>query len=209
MKYHNAVKIFFLSLVISILLCTGAWATPYSYGGHYYDVIRAAGITWDDARAAALGSYYSGLEGHLVTITSDDENNAVHAMILASGIPEGSGEMWAGGYQNPIDEAVPTAGWTWVNGEGSFPGVTTPSPHYANWSGGEPNDAYGTASEQHLGLNWGTGWNDEAHLPFIYGYVIEYDPNTINDVSVPEPATMLLLGLGLMGLAGVRRKLRK
>jgi hypothetical protein len=67
----------------------------------------------------------------------------------------------------------PQANWTWVNGEGSFPGFDSVSP-YAHWNPGEPNDGFGL--EQHLGLNWFAGWfNDEANLNHITGYVVEYD----------------------------------
>ena len=85
--------------------------------------------------------------------------------------------MWAGGYQTPANNPTATAGWTWVNGEGSFPGVTSASP-YAHWASGEPNDAYrGEAPEQYLGLNFNNSdWNDEAALQNIYGYVIKYRP---------------------------------
>jgi hypothetical protein len=199
MKYPK-IRNHFLALIIILLLSTTAWAAPvYNPGnGHYYDCISAPGITWADARVAALGSDYLGLQGHLATITSDAENTAVYNMIQTNGL----GEMWAGGYQNPATETDPQLGWTWVNGEGSFPGYTNAIP-YANWSGGEPNDAYGAGSEQFLGLNWSAGWNDEGNLGNIAGYVIEYDPQTINDV--PEPGTMLLFGLGLIGLAGARR----
>lgn len=174
--------------------------------GHYYDVISAPGITWDDARVQALSSFYLGLRGHLATITSADEHSYVNAAIAAAG----GGERWAGGYQDPALAVDSHSGWTWVNNEGSFPGYNSSTP-YASWNSGEPNDAYGPGSEQYLGLHFGAGgFNDEGNLNNIAGFVIEYDPGTIIDVPIGVPdggATAALLALGVAGIALVRRKL--
>jgi hypothetical protein len=193
-------------LICSLLgvACASVSATPIAYGGHYYDIIAAPGITWQDANTAAFNSYYLGLEGHLVTITSGTEHSAVNTLIQAQGL----GEMWAGGYQSPVTETNPQAGWTWVNNEGAFPGVNSTTP-YASWNSGEPNDAYGSASEQYLGLNFGAGFNDEGNLNNIAGYVIEYDPNTVRP-SVPDGGSSLAMLAGATALlTGAARRLRK
>ena len=46
------------------------------------------------------------------------------------------------------------------------------------------------------------GWSDESVVSPIIGAWVIARP-------IPEPATMLLLGSGLIGLAGFRRKFRK
>ncbi len=161
--------------------------------------------------------YYGGYEGHLVTITSQAEDTFVGNLVQSTSLP-GQGEVWAGGYQNPVTELVATAGWTWVNNEGTFPGVDSSAP-FANWNPGEPNDAYGAGSEQYLGLNLNGsdvgGFNDEGNLYYISGYVVEFDPNTVGNGGlapgyVPDAGSTMGLLSGALTLLGMAsRRLRK
>ncbi len=159
---------------------------PQLHDGRYYQVVIANKISWEAAKAAAEQKTFQGVQGHLATIGSPEEDAFVHQLrqqVLNKPHPTLSGtELWVGGFQVPCATTTPEpgCGWMWLNGESIAP-TNTASP-YTNWLPGEPNnlqripDSLHRKTEDHLaiGLGGAFGWNDEGNFTNVWGYVVEY-----------------------------------
>lgn len=188
MSSSNIKKGILFGVILTVLLSTNCWAISFNPGtGHWYDIV-SSGISgaWDNAEnnAVALG-------GHLVAI-----NDAAEETWLRSTFGT-STRYWIG-----FNDAALEGTWVW---SGSDP-VT-----YTHWNTGEPNNAMPPPiGEDYAVLNWNTStgaWNDWDHQRADYFNISGVAEFTSNPV--PEPATMLLLGSCLIGLAGFRRKFKK
>ena len=187
--------------VLAAFLSGEANAVPvqWSGNGHWYEAVHVpAGISWTDARAAAP-SILPG--GYLASINSEAENEFVFPLIDDDAFwfhDPGGGNFgpWLGG----TDEASEGM-WEWVSGEAWdytnwHPAAWPPDPSYAPW---EDYLHYFAYPEYRAST-----WNDLADWPLspitaITGYVVE----------TPEPGTLLLLGLGVVGVAGLGRRRRR
>jgi hypothetical protein len=99
----------------------------------------------------------------------------------------------------------------WFNGH--FLGYLNQMTNYTNWaySPGAGNAGHPDAITTTV-FNLNPTWlaaNMPSSVKIEDAWGVEIETSTLRVSNVPEPTTMLLLGLGLIGLAGVRRKIKK
>ena len=174
------------------------WTTGPGANGHYYEFINVL-QDYGTAKANAEASTFAGLQGHLATITSAEENAFVYSLV-----PSGQW-AWLGGERigstNSFEwTAGPEAGTTFFD-EGPVSGV------YSNFFPGEPNGQISGENAVHI---WGGAtWNDLGTSAAIFAVVEYSDPVAGGGVApVPLPAGLPLLVAGL-GVFGVLRRRQK
>jgi hypothetical protein len=160
--------------------------------GNYYDYIKTGAIDYDTARTMAEGMYYLGVQGHLATITSDEENDFISDTF--------DSKAWIGAYQdlNDPNYSEPLGGWKWVTGE---------PWGFDAWNTGEPNN--GTGANEHYAEAWVGLWNDKqlSGSDNVSGFFVEYSNITIpgifciGDVSNPTGCPCNNHGTGDEGCA--------
>jgi uncharacterized repeat protein (TIGR01451 family) len=129
--------------------------------GHYYQYVSEP-ATWEEAKQHADQSTLFGLQGYLVTITSQQENELVHELAQQQ-------EIWLGASQIEVRKE-----WRWVTGpENGVLFYRHPwmiSGQYGNWRNGRPR---GDHKRNYMYMQTDGLWDDD-YGSSKRGYVIEY-----------------------------------
>ena len=151
-------------LLVGVLMALFTMAAPVSaedstgrpasltYGGHVYEFFPpGTSETFEEAR-----EYCESIGGHLATITSKGEDEAVYQFLRSTGYEDALFGLYDDGTN---------AHWEWVTGE---------PVSYTNWAEDEPNnedEMYGMYLSDHQDGKWNDGawwWED-------WGFLCEWD----------------------------------
>ena len=158
------------------------WSTGAGGNGHWYETVDIR-VAWDSAKTAAETRTHLGLSGHLVTVTSQSEQDFLVSNFSSPTLEN----RWMGASQDQNEV------WTWVTGE---------TWDFTSFGAGEPN---GGTTENYLEFRQANGgWNDDRLDGFSFGYVVEYEAAA----QVPEPASIALATLAGLALVATTRRRR-
>ncbi|MFM7322410.1 MAG: hypothetical protein ACKO5K_12920 [Armatimonadota bacterium] len=190
-------------IILAAIFCSASTAAfaQYSAGsivqnvatGHYYQLFTGS-ATWDEANSYTALLSHNGFQGHLATVTSQDETDFLVDVFGGSMLADKS----IGGRQAP-GAGARDSDWSWITGE---------AWDYEFWHSGEPNDNYspievGNENALQFAHNNSNGsWND---IPFSgyapNGFLVEYSGSPVEGEPVPEPGEWSAMGLLGAGLA--------
>jgi hypothetical protein len=171
----------FLS-VLSVSLCVvfSAWAVP---------------TTWEVTKNYAPPYYISVMNGQLLYLDLGDDGYTtgmeIYDFTLTISVSDDNDGRWETKSENILLSAGTASNGTWSVGDLSV-----------GWSLlGE----YDIEEDGTLNFWVTSGWGDF----YLNSAKIVATGDDGTTIPTPEPATMMLLGIGLLGLVGVRRKFRK
>ncbi len=150
------------------------WKVAEGGNGHFYQlVVEKRSITWHEAAQLSMGRHFRGMPGHLVTMTSREEDQFIVESLLEEVPLRG---VWTG-----ITDVLREGHFRWVTGEqyeftnwATWPEQQPDNFHEADWHGGED---YGMYAQFPGKQPW--AWNDlsiDSMHEKIAAYIVEYEP---------------------------------